>query len=99
MLVAVEEKAGETVQEEMQRLMDDDAAFLARLKFLYEPDTLEEIEKLLKALRKAPAPVSASSPDREDFGGKDSDDGDYDEDGGMGRSQQETPEVEGEGDP
>ena len=52
-LVAVEEKGGEAVQSEMQRLVDDDAAFLARLRFLYETDALEEIESLLKSIRTA----------------------------------------------
>ena len=62
-LVAVEGKGGKIVQEEMQRLMDDDAAFLARLKSLYEPGALEEIESLLKLIRKA------RNPDGEDAGG------------------------------
>jgi putative transposase len=55
-LVAVEEKTGKKVQEELQRLMDDDATFIARLKHLYTPKALEDIEKVLKFLRKAPNP-------------------------------------------
>ena len=58
-LVAVEEKSGKAVQEEMQRLLDDDAAFLARLRHLYDPDVLEEIEGLLKTVRASTAPASA----------------------------------------
>ena len=34
-LLAVEEKSGKKVQEELQRMMVDDAAFLARLKHIY----------------------------------------------------------------
>ena len=55
-LVAVEEKTGKKVQEELQRLMDDDATFIARLKHLYTPKALEDIEKVLKFLRKAANP-------------------------------------------
>ena len=74
-LVAVEEKGGKAVQEEMQRLMDDDAAFLARLKFLYEPDALEEIEKLLKAIRTAPIPDEMDAwRDADDDDGRSTDD-------------------------
>ena len=36
--------------------MVDDAAFLARLKHIYTPKGLDEIEKLLKLIRKAPNP-------------------------------------------
>ena len=60
-LVAVEEKCGKTVQEELQRLMDDDAAFLARLKSLYSPKALEEIETLLKKIRTSPPPAQNSN--------------------------------------
>ena len=55
-LVAVEEKSGKKVQEEMQHLLDHDVAFLARLKHIYEPQALEEVEKLLKHIRKTPNP-------------------------------------------
>ena len=36
--------------------MDNDEAFLARLKRLYEPRALEEMEKLLKHIRATPNP-------------------------------------------
>ena len=82
-LVAVEDKKGRTVQAEMQRLLDDDAAFLARLKFLYEPDALEEIEKLLKAVRSTPAPTPPSSSEGEDAGGN----AEADKGGGNGKKR------------
>lgn len=60
-LVAVEEKNGKKVQDELRRLMNDDAAFLAHLRHLYTPKALEEIEKLLKLIRKAPNPDQTDS--------------------------------------
>jgi REP element-mobilizing transposase RayT len=50
-LVAVEEKDGEVARKVKQELMEDDAAFLKRLQYLYEPKALEEFDKLLKGLR------------------------------------------------
>jgi putative transposase len=53
-LVAVEEKKGAKVQEELQHLMDNDETF--RLKPLYAPSALEDMEKLLKHIRATPNP-------------------------------------------
>ena len=63
-LVAVEDKNGKQIQEELQLLIDDDAAFLARLKHLYAPKALEDIEKALKHIRAVP------NPDQTDIDGQ-----------------------------
>ena len=55
MLVAVEEKDGKTAQKVKGRLLVDDEAFLKRLRHIYEPKALEEIEKYLKLIRKGTA--------------------------------------------
>ena len=51
MLVAVEGREVVRVREELQRLMVNDDAFLARLKHLYAGDALDEVEKHLKLIR------------------------------------------------
>jgi putative transposase len=50
-LVAVEDRESEDVQAELARLMEDDEAFLDRLKTLYSADALDGIGKLLKMIR------------------------------------------------
>ena len=51
MLLAVEDRESEVVQAELARLVDDDEAFLARLKPLYASDVLDGIGKMLKVIR------------------------------------------------
>jgi len=51
MLVAVEDRESEAVQAELARLMEDDEAFLARLKLIYSADALDGIGKMLKVIR------------------------------------------------
>jgi hypothetical protein len=51
MLVAVEDRESEAVQAELDRLLADDEAFLARLKPLYSADALDGIGKMLKVIR------------------------------------------------
>jgi len=63
-LVAVEEKKGAKVQAELRHLMDNDETFLARLKPLYAPSALEDMEKLLKHIR------ATLNPDQTDADGE-----------------------------
>jgi putative transposase len=51
LLVAVEDRNSEEVQAEIDWLMDDDAAFLARLKIIYLAEALDGIEEMLKMIR------------------------------------------------
>jgi putative transposase len=51
MLLAVDDRESEEVQEELGRLMVDDEAFLARLKPVYAADALDGIGKMLKVIR------------------------------------------------
>ena len=62
-LVAVEEKGRAVVQGELRRLMEDDAAFFDRLRHLYSPDAVEEIEKLLELIRTTPNPDQTGGND------------------------------------
>ena len=51
MLVAVEDRESEEVRAELTRLLDDDEAFLDRLKPLYAANALDGIGKMLKVIR------------------------------------------------
>ena len=51
LLVAVDPKAGTKVQRDIERLLSDDRAFLKRLSHLYDRAALEDLEKLLEAIR------------------------------------------------
>ena len=51
MLVVVEDRESERVQAELERLMQNDAAFLDRLKSVYSADALDGIRKMLKMIR------------------------------------------------
>lgn len=55
LLLGVEDKEGEHATKVKAQLMRDDEAFLSRLAHLYEPKALEEVEKLLGAIRKGKA--------------------------------------------
>ncbi len=61
LLVAVDDKDGEGARAVKAQLMADDAAFLERLRRLYEPGApaLEEVEKALKLIRKGTAAAEA----------------------------------------
>jgi REP element-mobilizing transposase RayT len=54
-LVAVEQKDGETARKEKRRLLESDEVFLKRLAHIYESKALEEMQKYLKLIRKGTA--------------------------------------------
>ena len=51
MLVAVEDRESEAVKQELMQLMEDDEAFLARLKHLYAPTVLDVVRDRLALIR------------------------------------------------
>ena len=51
MLVAVDDRESEAVKQELAQLMEDDEAFLARLKHLYAPTVIDDVRNWLELIR------------------------------------------------
>ena len=51
MLVAVEDRESDEMKQELAQLMEDDEAFLARLKHIYAPAVLDDVRAQLTSLR------------------------------------------------
>ena len=61
MLVAVDDKESEEVRRELARLMEDDEAFLERLKHLYAPEAMDEVRERLALIRGGDGQSSAAA--------------------------------------
>ena len=61
MLVAVDDRKAEGQQRVLDHLMQDDEAFLARVRHIYRADALEELRKYLRLIRESSATEEAKA--------------------------------------